>query len=352
MSRIFISLLFVCFVFSTNAQDTTKVKRVKVLPVPSFGYSPETNAYLGSVALFNIDLYQDSITRSSNAKVEVLYTWNRQLIVENEWNYFFREEKWFTQGLIHYSKYPDRYYGIGAGADSADEVIFNSNRVRIDLHLLRKIKGTLFTGLGIRFNDYSNVNYDNTIAQHNSLVNAQNFGLKLMVREDSRNNILTATKGNYLEFVNTFNFGNSFYNTISVDGRKYFELGKNKQHVIAGRFFHNSVFGEPAFYDYSLIGGDRLVRGYLYGRFRDLHLTTYQMEYRAHLFWRVGIAAFGGLSMIYDQINTVSSQNLKPNIGGGLRFLVDKKENTYLRFDYAVGSNNQTGFYVSFGESF
>jgi hypothetical protein len=35
-----------------------------------------------------------------------------------------------------------------------------------------------------------------------------------------------------------------------------------------------------------------------------------------------------------------------------LRFLVDKKEGTNLRFDNAIGSGKNSGFYISFGESF
>ena len=346
-------LVILLFISSwVSAQDSTKVKRVKVLPVPSFGYSPETSGSIGAVCLFTIDAYQDGKTRSSNAKIEGLYTLNRQLIIENEWNYFFREEMWFTQGLIHYSKYPDLYYGIGADADFSNEETFNSDRFRADLHLLRKIKNSLFVGLGFRFNDYSRVTYNDSLVQFPNLNNSRNYGVKVIARLDARNNILTTTTGNYFELLNTVNFGKSTYNNISLDARKYYELGRKKQQVIAGRFFHNSVIGTPEFYDYSLIGGDRLVRGYLYGRFRDNHLSTMQVEYRAHLFWRIGVAAFGGISMIYNNLNNLSNHNVKPNFGGGLRFLVDNKENTYLRLDYAIGVNRQSGFYVSFGESF
>ena len=343
-------LLFISVL--VEAQDSTKVKRVKVLPVPSFGYSPETSGSIGAVCLFTIDAYQDGKTRSSNAKIEGLYTLNRQLIIENEWNYFFREEKWFTQGLIHYSKYPDLYYGIGADADISNEVTFDSDRFRADFHLLRKIKKSLFVGLGFRFNDYSRVSYNDSLIQFPYLNNARNYGVKVMARLDERNNILTTTKGNYLELVNTVNFGEFVYDNISLDARKYYELGKNKQQVIAGRFFHNSIIGKPNFYDYSLIGGDRLVRGYLYGRFRDQHLSTMQVEYRAHLFWRIGVAGFGGVSLVYPDLNNLTRHNVKPNLGAGLRVLFDKEENTYLRLDYAIGVNRQSGFYVSFGESF
>jgi len=71
-----------------------------------------------------------------------------------------------------------------------------------------------------------------------------------------------------------------------------------------------------------------------------------------NLFWKIGLATFGGVTALYSDITSITKSPAKPNLGVGLRFLVDKKENTSLRFDYAIGSNNQSGFYVSFGESF
>jgi len=64
------------------------------------------------------------------------------------------------------------------------------------------------------------------------------------------------------------------------------------------------------------------------------------------------LAAFGGVLLIYEQPRFINNENVKPNAGIGLRFLVDKNENTNLRLDYAIGKNNQSGFYISFGESF
>lgn len=56
--------------------------------------------------------------------------------------------------------------------------------------------------------------------------------------------------------------------------------------------------------------------------------------------------------MIYEKVNNIENESFKPNAGVGLRFLVDKSEGTNLRIDYAIGAHNQSGFYISFGESF
>ena len=151
--------------------------------------------------------------------------------------------------------------------------------------------------------------------------------------------------------INT-NFSSSFYLKTIIDYRHYLSFGESDKHTYAVRFYQSSIFGNPPFYDYSMIGGDKYVRGYYLGRFRENNLSSVQLELRNHLFWRTGIATFGGLSMVYDKFNKIENESFKPNAGLGLRFLVDKNENTNLRFDYAIGAQNQSGFYISFGESF
>jgi len=344
--------VFLYFSQTISAQDTTRTKKVKVLPVPTFGYSPETSTYVGAVALFTLNLYQDGFTRTSNAKFEFAYTWNKQIITEIQWNYFFNQEKWFTRGQLHLSKYPDLYFGIGANTPEENELKFESDRVILDVDVLKKIGNYIFGGIGLRYLNYSNLSFYENINPFPELKNSSNFGIKLVLLKDSRNNILNATSGSFLEFLNTHNFGETYYSLLGIDLRKYRTMKFNNNHVVAGRFFSSFVFGDPAFYDYSLIGGDRYVRGYFYGRFRDQHFTTIQLEYRLKLFWRIGMAGFGGMSMIYEDFSGIDQHAFKPNGGVGLRFLVDKSENTNLRLDYAIGANGQNGFYITFGESF
>jgi len=346
-----ILLLFISYI-SSLAQDSLSTKKVKILPVPTFGYSPETKTYIGAVSLFTLNFYQDQLTRTSNAKIEFAYTWNKQIIAETQWNYFFREEAWFTRGWIHFSKYPDLYYGIGADTQEEGEIKFESNRVLIDIDALKKIKNNVFGGVGIRYFSYANMSFYDNVNPYPELESSSSFGLKLIFLKDSRNNILNPSTGSYLELINTNNIDGTFYSKIGIDWRRYFTMKFNRNHVVAGRFYSTFTFGEPPFYDYSLIGGDRFVRGYLFGRFRDYHFSTLQLEYRMKLFWRLGLSGFGGMSMIYHQIDEIDQDAYKPNVGMGLRFLVDKTENTNLRIDYALGSEGQDGFYITFGESF
>lgn len=333
-----------------QAQDSIRSRKVKVLPVPAFGYSPETRTYVGAVTLFTLDFYRDTITRVSNAKVEFNYTWNKQIITEIGWNYFFREEEWFTKGLLHFSKYPDLYYGIGANTPDSNELIYSTNRVVVDLQGLNKIGKHLFTGLNVKYIHYGKLTADSMREYYPELVNGQTFGVGYSIVKDARNNILTPENGSYLYLNATYNFSQKDYLEVTADAR-YYRTWKNRI-TLANRFINDFNFGNPNFFDQAMLGGDKFVRGYYYGRFRDQYLSSLQTELRVAVVWRFGLSVFGGLSNIYGPSRAFQFSQTKYNAGVGLRFMVDKKERTNLRFDYAIGQDGNSGFYVSFGESF
>lgn len=74
---LFIRVTVLCIIalFVYNVVKSQDKKKVTVLPVPVIGYTPETNIYFGAVTLFTINNVHDSLTRTSNAKIEFNYTW-------------------------------------------------------------------------------------------------------------------------------------------------------------------------------------------------------------------------------------------------------------------------------------
>lgn len=348
-------VLWVCSAaaYAQNADTSTKQPpKIKVLPVPAFGHTPETGTYVGAVCLFTLDFYRDTLTRTSNAKLEFNYTWRKQVILEAGWNYFFKEEKWYTQGTLQYSKFPDYYYGIGEATPDAAQVLYQSNRIIADVNLLKNINRKFFIGPRLRYINYYALGYDTNANYHPELVDANIAGGGFTALKDTRNNLLNPGSGTYLELTNTYNGSSAIpvYSKLLADARGYKTVWPNV--IIAGRFLNEFTFGNPPFYDYSLIGGDKKVRGFYFGRFRDNNLSTLQAEVRFKVVWRFGAAVFGGISKLYPDFEKLSFNNIKPNYGAGIRFLIDRKQNINLRFDYALASDGQDGFYVSFGESF
>ena len=357
----FLFPLFLCFwVTSSFAQDNedcdlqldeSTVHKLKALPLPTFSYSPETSVYIGAVCLFT-KKSSDSLTRTSSAKTKIGYSFNKQLIFESIWSYFSTREKWFSEGRLHYSMYADQYFGVGVNQTVEDRVFYQSDRIIAEVSGLRKVNKNWFLGPQFRYQNHYNFRLEEMNDSYSELQKTSTIGLGLTVQNDTRDNLFAPSKGHLLKVSNSHNYGGGYYTKISLDARKYYSFGKDSRHTISGRAFSSHTIGETPFYDLSLIGGDKFVRGYFFGRFRDQHLSTVQTEYRTHLFWRIGVAAFGGASLVYNNFDSADFMTVKPNLGAGLRILTDKENKINLRLDYAIGLDGESGFYVVFGESF
>jgi len=332
-------------------RDSTRSPHsVKILPVPALGYAPETGFYIGAVSLFTFDLYRDSFSRISNAKVEFNYTWKKQVILEAGWNYFFRRERWFTRGLLRYSEYPDLYFGVGPNTPESYELQYMSERWVADVDMLRNLGSRVFAGPRVRYLDYRHVHYEEK-PLFPELVSSVSWGAGYTVLKDSRDNLLNATRGVYLEWSNTFDrAGGRTYSKFYADARVYTTPFAGT--VAALRIYNELSPGDPPFFDYALFGGDKLARGYFYGRFREKNLFLVQSEIRQHIWRRIGLAVFGGAGNLYPDLQKLSLAHLKPNYGAGIRFLADRKERINLRLDYGMGTGGQSGFFIAFGESF
>ncbi len=343
-------VLLVFCIKTTYSQDTIVPRKVKILPVPAFGYSPETKAYIGAVTLFTLNFYNDTLTRTSNAKFEFNYTWNKQIILENEWNYFFKKEQWFTKGKIHFSRFPDQYWGIGSEMPDSNKLTYNSARFITDIFVLKSIAHKIFTGINLRLLNYADVTYEKTNINFQELAGSNTYGIGYSFIKDTRNSLLTPLGGMYLSLNTSYNFstGNYLKNILDI---RYYKTW-SKKYTLASRFVNESNFGNPSFYDLAFLGGDKFVRGYYYGRYRDKNLMTIQAEARLLLIKRFGLAIFGGTSNIFPDYSKIVLGNTKPNCGIGIRYVVDRKEMTNLRIDYALGEGGNSGFYISFGESF
>jgi outer membrane protein assembly factor BamA len=346
-----LSVLLLFVVWNTQAQeaaDSAKNQRYfRVLPVPAFGYEPETNWHIGAVALFTFDMHADSVTRPSNLNVEFNYTLRRQRIVDAGWNWFSAKERWFSKGYVEWSYYPDYYFGIGAGSKTADRLLFESQRTIIDVGVYRSIAPAWYAGGIMQFADYSRM--DKSLQASFAELKAARiarFGPAMLY--DSRNNLLNPTQGSYINaYVGHTWSGQRYWQGI-LDARHYF---KRRFGVVALRFLMRHVGDGAPFYDLSVMGGDQAVRGYFYGRFRDDGFSVAQAEWRSPVWKRCGMAVFGGYAALYNSFPT-TELGFFENYGLGFRYLIDRKSDVNLRFDYARGKNGESGFYIGFGESF
>ncbi|WP_396179479.1 hypothetical protein [Flavobacterium sp.] len=104
------------------------------------------------------------------------------------------------------------------------------------------------------------------------------------------------------------------------------------------------------------MGGESMMRGYYFGRYRDNHQVATQVEMRflpipLKFTNRLGAAVFAGTATVFKDLNNVTMPNLKFSGGAGVRFLLFPKKDIWTRADYAF-TREGGGFYLFIGESF
>lgn len=365
-------LCFLCCVLTTKGAvtkraicltDTTglkkeKVKKTSFVALPVAFYTPETKLAFGGIAInmFRLDP-MDTTVRTSNIRTAAIYTTRNQFIFSTDYNVFLKEEKYQLRGNVAFLKFPDNFYGIGNDTRLQDEEIFDNNIVNFTSRLMRKMKPGLFVG-GI-YNFYSMFNISGSA---DDLLSTEDIagsdgvrlsGIGFQVNYDLRDNVLNATEGCYLEFSTRFfqNFlgSNYQYQRYELDLRKYFKL--HPKHVIATQFRGELVEGDVPFQQMTLLGGDKLLRGYYRGRYREKKMLAVQAEYRYTVCPRFGLVAFGGVGEVGDKFSSFNINEFKHSYGGGMRFTLNKKERLNIRLDYGIG-NGVSNFYINLAEAF
>jgi hemolysin activation/secretion protein len=147
----------------------------------------------------------------------------------------------------------------------------------------------------------------------------------------------------------TFNF-----TSIISDTRLYRSIGKHN--VFASQLLGQFNSGDVPFNQLALMGGESIMRGYYYGRYRDRNQIAAQVEYRFlpipfNFTDRIGAAVFAGAGKVFPDMRNFNLDNVVVSGGAGLRFLLFPKKDIYTRLDVAFTAEG-TGFYLFIGEAF
>ncbi len=356
-----IALLLAVFLTSLAfAQDSTdsRDKTFGILPVPAFGYTPETRGYVGAVALVTTDFYKNDSTRISNGKLEINYTQNRQWIFTAAYEHYFPNDDYILTTSLSYLLFPELFYGIGNNTEEEDEELYESRRIEWFAGLEQRIFSRMYVGVFVQGQRMWDVAFPENTGFSSEGITGFDGGISsgggYALRWDNRDGVLNATEGWLAQWQHTvFDdlTGSEFeFQRMRLDIRKFQRITKSSVLAFQGLAqFHTN---EPPMRMLALLGGDQIMRGYYIGQYRDRQLGAVQAEWRQQLFWRVGVVGFAGVGKVGRRVGNLTPTNLKPSYGGGLRFRVDDEDNINMRFDFAAGSDGSTGFYVAFGEAF
>ncbi len=365
MRKCLLVILSLMIYMETTAQkkavsDSTTYKKHSMLALPVVYYSPETKFAFGALAY---NLFKphplDSLAQTSYVRTAFIYTLNNQYLLEVDNQIFFRDDRRRMKNYFLLRSYPDSFYGIG------QDIVPEEDRDLIkffDLTFRSSYLFQLFDNmyLGARYQYYDAMDIEKpeeNLLDTNDHLGKDGYrtsGLGIAFQWDTRNNILNASSGYFIELESEHNFkaiGSTYrYDWMRLDMRYYKRV--NKSGVVATQFRGDFTSGDVPFESLAKLGDSRIMRGYFKGKYRDKVVMATQVEYRQHVWRRFGLVGFVGAGNIAPALDQFSTDQLKYNYGGGVRFMVKKKEELNIRIDYGIGNDDNSGFYVEISEAF
>ncbi len=344
-----------------DTTGTEPVYKNKLLIFPLVALSTETNWVFGIANAYIFKTSKkDPTLRTSTIPSGFLYTLNQQILIAIGANIFLPKEKYIIRFENTFSKFPDKFWGIGNNTPPAARESYTFTQFYINPQLSRKIKNNFFAGAGLEYQDVFNIQYDSLGNFEKQQVlgiykrsDYHVFGYSLLLTHDSRNHAYTPDRGSLIriKFANFNNqLGSDFdFHGLEVDFRKF--IGFNTQQVLAIQALGIFTFGDVPYRNLAVLGGNSMMRGYYSGRYRGKKFVGYQVEYRFPLYKRLSGVSFASAGQIASHMDEINFSGFKLGGGVGVRFSVLPKEKLNLRFDVARG-NETLNYYIVLAESF
>jgi outer membrane protein assembly factor BamA len=296
-----------------------------------------------------------------------LYSLREQIIFGLTGTIYFPNEKYILVLENSFSKFPDKFWGIGNKTPDSNEESYQYKQFYIYPHLQRRVYKDFYVGVLYEFQKLFDVEYGGRFLENTdktvSLFDKQNVagrygstvsGLGFSLTWDTRISAFSPHKGLFAQMkYNNFNkiVGSQFeYWNLWFDVRKFIPVSKKTTLAIQGYAFLNE--GDVPIRSLAALGGSNNMRGYYDGRFRGKSQLSFQAEYRFPIWWRFGGVAFASFGDVSDKLSNFDLRDFKHSYGAGLRVAVNRKEKLNIRIDYGWGQGNSHGLYFYLGEAF
>jgi hypothetical protein len=270
------------------------------------------------------------------------------------------EDRWRILGGLGTAHLNYKFFGIGTNAGKGDFSIPLTQNVNGGVaEVLRRVTGDFFVGVRYQIAslrtsiDLQDLSSRPGRELPSPELQTRTASLGLHIQRDSRDNQFSPTSGSLVDLRADFSGktwgGDIGYQAYSIAYNKYSTLREG--HTLAFRGYSRFTGGDVPFFGLSLFGLGSDLRGYPTGQYRDRMMLATQLEYRLHLFWRLGMVAFAGVGEVAPDVGAMTVKNLLPSAGAGLRCMIAKENGINLRVDFAVGRKT-SAFYVGMGEAF
>jgi len=345
-----------------SAESDTTTYRNRVLLLPAIGSSPETGFLFGAVVVPQFKMGNAGPeTRSSSILFSGIYTVRNQIMLSILPDLILPREEWIFSGNYFLNYFPENNWGVGANTRDEDEMSVIYTQLNLEQSAMRQIYPSLFVGPYLRYSRLYGVKFEDADGNRidspgfRGAVGSTVAGLGFKASWDKRNSNMTPTENHFIELsvisYPSFSGSTDPHTLFQLDSRKYFDLRGNAESVLALQGLMQLTTGTPSFVDMPKLGGDRINRGYYYGRFRDQNSAQVQAELRQHLKGRFGFTLFAATGEVWNRFEDFSMTNYKWSAGAGLRFNLNPDDTTNIRIDFGIGKDT-AGFYLQFGEAF
>ena len=343
--------------FANDVDSTTsKFNAFKVFPLVYFTTETKVIAELFTYLSFKMDKHSNL----SNIRLSANYTQEKQYSVLCPFQILLGKNNYFINGKLEFIHFPEYFYGLGNNTLESNRSKYLFDTFLLQIKALKLVKRKNYLGINLSRQALKTA-YDESLELFKEANNIPGidgysyFSIGPSYLYDSRDDLITSRKGVYFEVNFTWakgiktNQGPLNYTNFNIDFRKFIDF-KTKG-VLAFQGLTDLSFGHIPYRAMPTLGGQKLLRGYYFGRFRDKQLLLSNLEYRSPLYRRIGLAAFMGAGKVGPNLKELASNLFHLSFGAGLRYQISKKDRATIRADFAKGRDSY-GIYLFFAEAF
>jgi hypothetical protein len=323
--------------------------------VPLLLYTPETHVGFGGLFVHFFRPPPDSKQRVSSFAFFAIGTTRRQAILEAHPDFYAYSGALHLFGKVEYQYFPDSFWGVGPHTQDEDEERYTRSRFRVKAGAQYRIIGPLNAGLSADVMDYHATYAADGIFANETFIGEEGgvtSGFGPSVLYDTRDSTVNAHSGTLLSSTLLW-FSDPLsaytFRKFVLEARQFFDLGNN--HALGARFYGEIQGGEVPYYHLAMLGGDEMLRGYYFGRYRDETLAAVETEYRYPIYWRFSGVAFAGAGSVSPTVSDLLHEPIRWAVGGGGRFSLSDSERLNLRLDAGFGIGTW-GVYFTAREAF
>jgi outer membrane protein assembly factor BamA len=348
MMRKFTKLLFLwlCTFVCVHGQDSTQSRKKTngIAAIPMINYNRTQGLVVGAIVsnYFKVNK-KDSLSPSSNIGIAGIYTEQKSYMLFLYSTLFMAEDRWRVRMAAGTMDINFQFYLEDPVTSTGNFTDYSTKAKLVLLQVQRNIFNRIYFGPTASFIKATTTFGFPGVSGQDSVTSSILNNIGYIITNDTRDHVQYPTHGMFLNFKNQFyrNWIGSDYEFVRyiITYNQFFKLGKTDKHVLVARATLNIATGNVPFEGQTVVGGDD-IRGYSQGKYRNDQVYTLQTEYRLNFYRKWGLVAFAGLATAVAKVSDISTNQLLPGVGAGLRFRMLPSEKVNIGVDAGVGKGD------------